>query len=107
MSQPGAKVSLIEMAEVVGDAALSARMHVVSWNLEHPDAPLHPTDPWVLNARCLGQAQMILSIMALDEDASRKFVGPLMATADGKILVTMLTQVMPKGRLPVEEAEAA
>ncbi len=101
MAQP--KFSLYEMASAVGDAAFTARGHVDRWNRDHPDAPLPSDNEWVKVASALGSAHLVLSLMALDEDASRKFVASLMGRDDAKLLVAMLTPARPKKT----EAEAA
>lgn len=90
------KITLFDMAEAVGDVARDHRLHVERWDSEHPNNPLPPTDQWVLRARTFETAHLTLSLMATDEDASRKFVASLMGTPDGKMLVAMLTAPKPK-----------
>lgn len=97
------KITLMEMAEAVGEAAFSARGHVERWDRDHPNDPLPPHNQWVVRARTFETAQLTLSLMALDEEASRKFVASLMSKPDAKMLVAMLTGPKPK----VAEAEAA
>jgi hypothetical protein len=97
------KTTLMEMAEAVGDEAFMLRGHVERWNRDHPDAPLGDDDQWSVRARTFAAAHLTLSLMALDEEASRKFVASLMASSDAKLMVAMLMPVKPK----VAEAEAA
>lgn len=95
------------MAEAVGDLAFSARGHVERWNRDHPNDPLPPTSPWVLDAARLGNAHLTLAIMALDEDASRKAVSAIIKAKgdEAKLLIAMLTPSAPvKAKA---EAEAA
>lgn len=97
------KTTLYEMAEAVGDAAFTARGHVERWNRDHPDDPLPSDSAWIKDARVLGTAHLTLSLMALDEDASRNFVASLIGREDAKLLMAMLTPAKPKK----SEAEAA
>lgn len=59
-----------------------------------------------MKARALETAHLTLSLMALDESASRKFVASLMGTSDAKLLVAMLTPAKAK-EPKAETAEAA
>jgi hypothetical protein len=90
MSQ--SKISLFEMAEAVGDAAFTARGHVECWDRDHPSDPLQPDNQWVKQARSFETAHLTLSLMALDEDASRKFVSSIVAAnpADAGMLMAMV-----------------
>lgn len=96
MSTSG-KVSLMEMAEAVGDAVFSARGHLERWDRDHPNDPLPPNNQWVVRARTYEAAQLTLSLMALDEEASRKFVTAIIAskTEEAKLLMAMLQAPSP------------
>lgn len=100
------KISLMEMAEAVGEAAFTARGHVERWDRDHPSNPLPPTDQWVMQARRFETAHLTLSLLALDEEASRKFVASIIASKgeDAKHLVAMLTY---KPKAEPAKAEAA
>lgn len=95
MSQ--AKISLFEMAEAVGDTAFSARGHVERWDRDHPNDPLPPDNSWVKEARIYATAHVTLSLMALDEEASRKFIGSIIESKDGeaKMLMAMIANDTP------------
>ena len=98
------KITLLEMAEAVGDVARDHRAHVDRWNRDHPNAPLAPDNQWVTRARTFETAHLTLMLMSLDEDASRKFVGSLMARDDAKLIIAMLAPPPVKAS---EKAEAA
>lgn len=98
------KITLMEMAEAVGDVARDHRAHVERWNRDHPNDPLPPGNQWVIRARTFETAYLTLGLMSLDEEASRKFVASLMGSAEAKLLVAMLTPLPAK---PRAEAEAA
>jgi hypothetical protein len=97
------KISLFELAEAVGDVARDHRVHVERWDRDHPNEPLPSHNQWVVRARAFETAYLTLSLMALDEEASRKFVASLMGSPEAKLLVGMLTPVPKK----VAEVEAA
>ena len=99
MSAAPAKVSLFEMADFVGRVADRHRRT----GKENPAVPALQEA-----ARIWSTAQLTLSLMALDEDASRELILRLMRTDDGKLLMGMLTYVPPKvDAEPAEEVEAA
>lgn len=102
----GGKITLMEMAEAVGEAAFSARGHVERWGRDHPNDPLAPTHTSVIDARRFETAHLTLSLMALDEEASRAFVASLIKKHghEAKLLVAMLTPMKPNAPA---EAEAA
>jgi hypothetical protein len=91
MSQP--KITIFEMAEAVGNNAFSARGYIERWDRDHPNDPLPPDHSWVKDARVFETAHVTLSLMALDEEASRKFIGSIIESkgADAKMLMAMLT----------------
>ena len=96
------KITLFEMAEAVGHVAFCARGDVERWDRDHPNDPLPPTNDWVMQARRFETAHLTLALMALDEEASRRFVASLMDRDDAKMLVAMLSPSRPKA-----EAKAA
>lgn len=83
------KVSLFEMAEAVG-------LEAEAW-AGRQVRPEH--------ARALDAAHLTLSLMALDEEASRQFIRPLTKTQDGRLLIGTLMRVPPKPAEPEAEAE--
>ncbi len=101
MAQP--KISLMEMAEAVGEIAFSARADVERWDRDHRDDPLPPDDQWVKRARTYETAHLTLSLMALDEDASRKFITSIIAAkgVEAKMLMAMI--VPPLAPTPSED----
>jgi hypothetical protein len=101
MSAAPAKVSLFDMADFVGRVADRHRQSAK----ENPAVPALQEA-----ARIWSTAQLTLSLMALDEDASRKFVTGLIKAHgfDAKLLIGMLTYVAPKvDAEPAQEVEAA
>lgn len=100
------KVSLMEMAEAVGDVAFTARGHVERLERDRAD-PLPPTDQWVRQAIRFETAYLTLSLMALDEDASRRFVSSIITAkaAEAGMLMAMIKPATSKTN-PVEAAAA-
>lgn len=90
------KTTLYELAEAAGHQAFTAQGYLDRWSRDHPGEPLPPTHQWVIDARVWNTAYLTLSLMALDEEASRKFIASLMGRDDAKMLVAMLSPARPK-----------
>jgi hypothetical protein len=94
---PETKIPLFEMADAIGEFAHSCRGHVERWVRDHPNEPLPLGDRWVLDARRLETAHLTLGLMALDEEASRKFVSSIIAAkpTEAGLLMAMIRPPLP------------
>jgi hypothetical protein len=91
------KVSLFAMADAVGEHAFFARGHLDRWARDNPGQTLPADHPWIVEARTIQAAHLTLSLMALDEDGSRKFVSSIFTAkpAEAGMLMAMLAPRKP------------
>ncbi len=71
------KVPLADMAEVCFEEAWTLEGHIERWHRLNPNDPLPPDHHWLQRKRKFAAARLTLGLLALDEDASRKFINKL------------------------------